>query len=228
MAPAVSPNTAIVLMQNGIGIEQPYRTMFPNNPIISAVIYMPVTQDSPGVFSHSLLSRFHLGTYPTKAPQAHLDSVDRLRDLLVEGGADSCHEPDIQLERWKKLLVNATENPICALTRQRDSYFFQSAPGAIPFTKDVMDEVAATARADGYPAIDDGVVQQQLGFITTRGLPGVQPSMLADAKEGKQMEADAILGNATAIAQKHGVATPRLSTLYYLINGHNHSFEGRG
>ena len=40
-----APNTAVVLLQNGVGVEQPYRVAFPKNPIISAVEYVSASQD---------------------------------------------------------------------------------------------------------------------------------------------------------------------------------------
>jgi 2-dehydropantoate 2-reductase len=45
---AVSLQTAIVLAQNGIGIEDEYAEMYPNNTIISGVVWLPTTQVEPG------------------------------------------------------------------------------------------------------------------------------------------------------------------------------------
>lgn len=45
---AVSEETAIVLAQNGIGIEDEYAELFPNNTIISGVVWLPTTQVEPG------------------------------------------------------------------------------------------------------------------------------------------------------------------------------------
>lgn len=90
--------------------------------------------------------------------------------------------------------------------------------------RDVMCEVAATARAAGYKTIDDGVVQSQLEIISGRAFPGEEPSMMADTVAKRAMESDAILGNVLKIALIHDVSTPMLTTLFYLINGLNHSF----
>lgn len=95
-----------------------------------------------------------------------------------------------------------------------------------------MQEIALIARAGGCDAISDDVVQKQLDFLTSRPLPGVEPSMLADVKERRPMEVDAILGNLLLLAERHQVDTPRLETLYYLAVGLNrsighYSFESR-
>lgn len=58
--PAIGSNTAIVLVQNGIGIEEIYHTAFPNNPILSCIAYVPATQTSPGVVEHSENEHLHV------------------------------------------------------------------------------------------------------------------------------------------------------------------------
>jgi 2-dehydropantoate 2-reductase len=45
---AVTDNTAIVLAQNGIGIEDEYTELYPKNTIISGVVWLPATQIEPG------------------------------------------------------------------------------------------------------------------------------------------------------------------------------------
>ena len=44
--------TAIVLFQNGINIEAPYKEVFPSNPVISAVLYVSCGQPEPGKIVH--------------------------------------------------------------------------------------------------------------------------------------------------------------------------------
>ncbi|KAH6885434.1 2-dehydropantoate 2-reductase [Thelonectria olida] len=222
--PALTRHSTIVIIQNGVRIEDPFRRIFPENPIVSVVMYTPLTQTAPGVFYHHLLDNILLGTFPSQAPLQHKEAAERLCQMFSIGGAKAKHEEDIQAERWKKLLINASLNPICALANLPDARFLQTAKGATKFARDVMVEVAATARAAGYEAITDDVVESQLRVVTSRKLPGVEPSMMADAISRRQMEADALLGNVMDIAKENDVEVPIVSTLYYLVNGLNHSF----
>ncbi|KAL2162238.1 hypothetical protein VTH06DRAFT_7151 [Thermothelomyces fergusii] len=48
IAPLVGPSSCIVLIQNGVGVEQPYRARFPTTPIVSAVTVISAEQTSPG------------------------------------------------------------------------------------------------------------------------------------------------------------------------------------
>ncbi|RSM02861.1 hypothetical protein CEP52_007762 [Fusarium oligoseptatum] len=221
--PAVSPNTTIVILQNGIAIEDPFRAAFPQAPILSCVLYTPVSQTGPTTFTHGTLDKMYLGTFPADAPIHHLKACAKFTSLLSTGGAKAHHATDIQIERWKKLLINGSENPICALSGLRDAEFFRSSDGATAFMRDVMSEIAATARAAGYTAIDEGVVQEQLKLLTMRPLPGVMPSMMADALAGRQMEVDVILGNTVRIAQENRVDAPLLKALLALGSALNKS-----
>jgi 2-dehydropantoate 2-reductase len=225
IAPAVSPTTAIALLQNGIGIEEAFRQTFPDNPIISAVIYCPVTQTAPGTFTQTLSYRIYLGTYPSVAPESHQKATQVFSDLLAEGGATTFNENDVQYERWRKLLINAAANPTCALARLPDVQFMKISLGAAKLMRDVMSEVALVAQAAGYPTINEELVQKQYDYMLAKPMPGVEPSMMADALAGRSMEADAILGNTIAIAQTHGIATPIMNIMYHLISGLNESFQ---
>ncbi|PYI09458.1 2-dehydropantoate 2-reductase [Aspergillus sclerotiicarbonarius CBS 121057] len=219
LKPLISPHTTIVLMQNGIGIEEPYRQTFPDNPIISAVLYTPCTQTQPGVYSHTLLTTMHLGTYPSTAPPAHQTSTRDFVSMLNKGGASATHEPEIQFARWKKLLINGSENAICALTRVRDVEFLRCVEGAEGFMRDVMGELASVARGLGFGGVDDGVVEEQLAVVTGREFPGVEPSMLADVWMGRDLETECILGNVVRLARGVGVEVPRVEALYFLLKG---------
>ncbi|KAI1861371.1 uncharacterized protein JN550_010901 [Neoarthrinium moseri] len=200
--PAVSKDTAIVLIQNGIGIEGEFATAYPNNPVLSAVVYLPATQ----------------------APEPAKNAAKSLVDLLTAAGATAKLHDDVQAERWGKLLVNASWNPICALTRCRDRQFLDANDDVLSFIKDVMMEIASVAQAYGYSKINGELVEYQLNRAAKRDLPGVQPSMLADTLSERNLEVDAIVGNVVRLAKEKGVNVPLLRTIYLLACGLDHSF----
>ncbi|KAI1373421.1 2-dehydropantoate 2-reductase [Hypoxylon crocopeplum] len=250
IAPAVmTGKTAIVLIQNGIGIEDEYAARFPHNPVLSTVAYFPATQVRPGVVLHREVELLHVGTYPAAsvAPPAHSEAATAFADLIARGGATAKLHDDVQRERWAKLLVNGAWNPVCAVTRLRDREFIEancdlglgsneggevsskSKGDGLQFIKDVMLEIAAVAQAYGYADIDEALVDSQIGRAAVRELPGIQPSMLADAFEGRSMEVDAIVGNAVRMARTKGVPVPMLTTIYVLANGLSWGFaRGKG
>lgn len=223
--PAVSAATTIVLVQNGIGIEEIYHTQFPSNPLLSCVVYLPASQTAPGVIAHQEVEHLHIGTYPTTAPATHKASAETLASVIRAGGGSATVHEDMQAPRWSKLLVNAAWNPICAISRSRDAQFLASSPAALDFVRSVMLEIAAVARAVGQTSIDAASVDHQLARATARSLPGVEPSMLADARAGRPMEVEAIVGNALRMAREKAVDTPLLSGLYALLKALDGTFD---
>ena len=217
--PAVSPSTTLVLIQNGIGIEEEFAIAYPNNPLLSTVAYLPATQVSPGVVHHKEVERLHVGTYPTDATPEAKEAAKIFTELVCSAGATAKLHHDIQFERWSKLLVNGSWNPICALTKLRDRQFIDAHGDSLEFVRDVMLEISAVAQACGHEGIDESLVDYQIGRATVRELPGVQPSMMADALAGKSLEVEAIVGNVVRIAKSKGVSVPLLRTIYLLSNG---------
>jgi 2-dehydropantoate 2-reductase len=105
---AVTPGqTAIVLAQNGIAIEEDYVKLYPGNTIISGAVYLPVTQTAPGIVEMAALERFEIGPYPAKnaSPKAKAQT-QQLSDLWKAGGATAPVFEDVQPVRWIKVAIN--------------------------------------------------------------------------------------------------------------------------
>lgn len=219
IAPAVTKDhTAIVLIQNGIGIEDEYQQTFPENLIISCVVYLPATQTSPGRIDMGDMEQLEVGTFPAAAyDNGGKQATDRFIEALKKRGSNVELYADIQEQRWNKLLINASWNPICALTLSRDVAYLDSSPVAEKFVREVMMEVVAICKALGYKSITAELAERQLSRATARkGGKGIEPSMLVDLLWQRRMEVEVILGNPARTAQSLGVAVPRLEALYAL------------
>jgi len=233
--PAITPGkTAVVLIQNGIGIEEEYARCYAGDdvPILSTVAYLPATQTSPAEVSHSEIEHLHIGTYPaTGVPETHKRAAGRFVDLIKSAGGTATLYDDVQSLRWGKLLVNGSWNPICALTRLRDMQYVNTGEGrgidneVVQFVRSVMLEIVSVAQACGYEDIDEDLVDYHIGRAMARSGNGIQPSMLADALAGRTLEVDAIVGNAVKIAKAINVPVPMLRTIYLLAKGLSASFS---
>jgi len=222
---AVSPETAIVLGQNGIGVEEEYVKLYPKNTIIAGVVYLPVTQVEPGVVEHGPLQRFEIGTYPPKAKTEAKAQCQGFSDLFKAGGASAPVFYDVQPQRWIKVAVNAAWNASTALTLCDDANYLRSSPSVEPMIRKIMKDVGKVAAAAGYPdVITDEAIDHDLERPKGRLITGgKEPSMLTDVRHGRAMEVEAILGNALRIGQRHGVDTPYLELLYALAKGRNYA-----
>ncbi|KAK4569877.1 hypothetical protein LTR86_002846 [Recurvomyces mirabilis] len=221
---AMTPGqTAIVLAQNGIGLEEDYAKLYPNNTIISGVVYLPVTQVEQGIVEHGPLERFEIGTYPAKANPAAKEQCQGLSDLFRAGSGSAPVFDDIQPRRWVKVAVNAAWNPTTALTMCDDANYLRSSVQAEPLVRGIMKEVGTVATAAGYPdAITDEAIENDLARPKSRlETGGKEPSMLTDVRAGRSIEVEAIIGNTLRIGQRYGVVTPYLEMLYALAKARN-------
>lgn len=219
--PAVTKGkTTIVLIQNGVRIEDEYVELFPENPILSCVVYLPTTQIAHGHIQMGSFESLEVGTFPASAYKEKPEvkkAADDFMEILKKAGSQGKWYDDVQEKRWFKLLLNASWNPICALTLSRDAAFLTSSAGADKLVWDVMLEVVAIAKALGYESITAEAADTQMKRAGGRvGGKGIEPSMLVDVLTERRMEVQSIIGNPVKIAKGLGIEVPRLEMLYGL------------
>jgi 2-dehydropantoate 2-reductase len=207
---AVGPDTAIILVQNGIEIDEPVAAAFPRNEIISAVAFIAVSRTGPGRILHADYGRLVLGRFPSgTSPE-----VQQFAQLLRTGGVPREVTEDVVTARWRKLVWNAAFNPISVLGGGVDTEIMVDVKESADVARATMEEVLRIAAAAGHPLPTD-VIEQN--FEGTRAMKPFKTSMLADFEAGRPMEVEAIVGNALRIARRHRVEAPHLETLYALL-----------
>lgn len=229
---AVTPGeTAIVLAQNGIDIECEYAANYPSNTIISGVVWLAATQVRPGIITAGKSVQLEMGTYPASTSNEHKKRAEQLSELW-EKGAGKGSAPvfdDVQSRRWLKLTVNATMNPIAALTRCDGGSLSLCAEqmAATDVLVRVMRQVGAVAASEGYTdLVTDGHIQKVMDFYHSQRVTGAKDSsMLMDVRAGRTLEVDAILGNLMKIARRNQVPVPDLELLYFLVTALNLSLS---
>ncbi|NLO79726.1 MAG: 2-dehydropantoate 2-reductase [Xanthomonadaceae bacterium] len=210
MRPAVGPNTAIVLIQNGIDIEPEVVEAFPNNPLISCLAFVGVSRVAPGKLEHKAYGRLVFGNYPRGVSA----EAERLSALLEAGGINTQLSEDVVRERWLKSVWNTAFNPSSVLAGGADTQTLLTTPGGEELIRGFMEEVCATAAAAGYPLPAD-IIDKNIS--ATKKMPAYHNSMALDFLNGREMEIEPMLGNVVRIARKHGVPVPRLETMYGLL-----------
>jgi len=208
--PAVGPETAIVLVENGIGIEREVAEAFPGNTVISGLGMVGVSRVGPGRIRHNHYGRLVLGDYPSGAGERSR----KLGALLDEGGAGGEVTATVVAARWRKCLWNTAFNPLSVLGGGADTGTMTGSESTETLLRALMAEVVEVAAADGHP-MDAELIDQYLE--RTRTFPPYRNSMALDYLNGRPLELDAILGNVIRIAEENGVAVPRLDTVYRSI-----------
>lgn len=185
---------------------------------------MGANELSPGVILEDDPDRLSVGVFPlpngSEAPLSAVAAVKKFVDLYAASGkAVVEYNPDVKYERWRKLLYNATWNPVCALADQDTGRMRLVAPDSDPLSpvnlllRPAMREVIAVARADGI-TLDEAMVE---GVIESEPVEvHCQPSMLQDSRKGRMWEFENLIGDVVRIAGEKKVDVPVLGTIYGL------------
>jgi 2-dehydropantoate 2-reductase len=226
----VGRGTAIVLVQNGLGVEEPYLKRFPSAIILSAVTIVSAAQTSPGVIKHNRWTRISVGPYlpgstsstgNNEKEREAIESNRRFVQLLKDGeikDAEEYSHSKLQMVRWHKIAINASMNPSAVLSNGSTNNTMSRDPELYIHLKGVMDEILTTApKVLGTPLPKEFATSEAILKSTQKNTSGSKPSMLLDWEQGKQMELEVILGNPIWIAREKGLEMPRLQTLYALL-----------
>ena len=211
LAPYISPQTTLVLLQNGIHIETPFLSYFPKTPLLSALAFCCISRESPGKISHQDYGRLVVGHFPD-APHP---KAEELCTLFKAAGVPAKCSNSIGQDRWQKLIWNAPFNPMSVLTGGSTTHDLLRTERSEAFIYETMKEVQLLAKADGY-IIPDSVITKNIE--DTKKMTPYKTSMLLDIEANRAVETEAILGNAVKFGAKMELDTPNLNALYTLLS----------
>lgn len=214
---AVTPGvTTVVLLQNGIGIEESVANEFRDNVVLSGTSMIGSINYGGKIvqFEHDIVS---FGYY-----ESGYQEVAEMRKKLAEFGqlySARCYKctlvDDLAFARWKKLVYNSTINTVCALTELDSGRAYLSGIDET-IIMPAMQEIKAIAKAAMGVDLPDGVDKDML---TSDDGVYYKPSMQVDREKGNPLELEAILGNPLRIAKDLGVPAPILTVVYNLLKG---------
>ncbi len=201
----------IVLIQNGIHIENELYKNFPQINLISVLAFVAVSRISSAVVKHFDYGKLIIGNYPNNIN----DDCWNLINLFRDCGVEIEESQNIIEERWKKLIWNGAFNPVSVLAGGCDTKKLLDNPFCKDLLQKIMKEIIALARLDGF-FLEENLIAKN--FDLTYKMKPYKTSMLLDFEAKKPMEIEAILGNALTFAQSKSVSTPYLSTIYALLS----------
>lgn len=184
MAEVISPavthgRTVIVLLQNGLNIEKPLFTAFPDNIVLSGVSMISATESEPGIISQDdpdilIISPFHNARI---SPDRELAAAERFVDLYNTSGKVACRlDPDVGFIRWRKLIYNACYNSICAILDMDTTSLRYARQPLNDLVRPAMWEIWHIAQAAGHP-LPPEIVEEMIDVDTWSFF---KPSMAQD------------------------------------------------
>lgn len=206
VAPWMGQKTRLVLIENGLGIENELAQAYPDNPLISCLAFIAVSRSESGVVEHKAYGKLVMGRYPEGVD----DNCRVLAQLFQDGGINIGLTESLVGERWRKCLWNTPFNPLSVIANGADTRTILDTTGGEELVRAMMHEVVEVAAAEGY-SIDSALIDKNIAG--TRKMPAYQNSMALDYLNSRPIEREAVLGNVVAIAARHGVAVPHLNTV---------------
>lgn len=220
IAPAVVPGkTVIVLAQNGLNIEKTVASRFPQNPLVSSVVFTGASVLHDGTILHSDPDSQRVGPFPS--PQVHPAVVEDAARHYVSlynpvGKLDVTYHADVAAIRWRKLAYNSSFNAV-ATALQMDTSRIRMCPHVVDeLVIPIILEIRAAAAAKGVYLQEDLV-----HAVMTQDEPDgfFKPSMLQDYEKGNLMEVENIVGEPLREGVALGIPMPTLHVIYNLLKG---------
>jgi len=200
--PAVSPQTAIISLQNGVDAVERIGKVVGVEHVLGGVTQISSAIEAPGVVRQvSQFRRIILGELDGSV-SARAQSIEK---TLKETGVTVEITQNIFKALWTKLVFISAASGLGSLTRLPMGDY-RSVPETRAMIVSLMKEVETVARAQGI-ALDADVVQKSLDFIDAAA-PQIKASMQLDVEAGRRTELESIIGVIGRKGRELGVPTP--------------------
>ena len=205
----LSPDSVIVLAQNGLGIAERIQARLPDPTLLCA-------STTRGAYRRGPFEIIPAGTGTTLVGPMYNPRRKSEAELRTLAASLSCEEfevrfeADIQAVLWRKLAVNCAINPLTVRYRCRNGELLERADARADLDKicEEIRQLAATLkRTDWLGDIGAEVV------AVARATAANRSSMLQDVEAGRPTEIEAITGYLCQVAAAHGVPMPQNTAL---------------
>ena len=209
LPPLLKPDTMVLLIQNGIGVEASVEMMFPDIRLAAGLAFICSAKTEPGVVNHQCYGNINIGNYSCRDAARYAAMLDDMRKAGI-GVADV----EYRQARWKKAVWNMPFNGMTvALDTQTDRLL--SNPATLKLIREQMMEVIGAANALGVEGLDESFADKMIR--NTQVMVPYSPSMKLDFDFHRPMEIEFLYTRPIAEARQAGFAMPRLEMLEALL-----------
>jgi 2-dehydropantoate 2-reductase len=208
LAPAVRATTLIVPVLNGMKHLEVIAARFGPSCLVGGVCFIATTIDEAGRIVQ--LTEQHEVAYGelNGTSSARIQALD---DFMKGAGFDARLSATVEREMWEKWVLLAAMGAITCLLRGTIGEV-QAAPGGADVTHEMLKEVTDVVEMVGVKP-SDAFLSRARAMLTASGSKQAS-SMYRDLERGSPIEADQIIGDLLARAQKLKISTPLLAAAY--------------
>ena len=205
LPPLLHECSLVLLIQNGIGVEQDVQAMFPDVALAAGLAFICSAKAGPGLVSHQCYGSINIGNFSCQDSAMVEALADDFREAGIQTGLVEYHEA-----RWKKAVWNMPFNGMTvALHTQTDQLL--AHPATERLIHEQMMEVIGAAHAMGVTGIDSSFADQMI--VTTKAMVPYSPSMRLDYDFHRPMELEYLYHRPIRMAAEAGFHMPKLSML---------------
>ena len=205
LPPLLHAHTLVVLIQNGIGVEEDVQKMFPNVQLAAGLAFICSAKTKPGIVSHQCYGSINLANYSCRDEVLMQAVVDEFRQAGIETGFVEYHEA-----RWKKAVWNMPFNGMTVALHTQTDLLLKN-PSTRQLIREQMMEVVSAAQHLGVKNLDASFVDKMIE--TTDAMTPYSPSMRLDYDFHRRMEIYYLYTRPLEIARKAGCRMPKLKML---------------
>ena len=210
---------AVATVMNGVGNEETLAehvervirgTTFPAGKVLE-----------PGVVQWDVQGETTFG--PFEPRPLELAAVEPLADACTRAGMPATAVADARPPQWRKVIFNASTNPVGALTGLTHGRLCER-PDLRAFVSGLVDEGKAVAAAQGIEL--DADPEELIDHAARPDVAyGHKASMLQDVEARRPTEIDYLNGGIARFGRELGVATPLHDAVTALIKGVEASWQ---
>lgn len=213
---AAAPNAKVLLMQNGLGVEDELRPLLPESlHLLGGLCFICVHRRAAGEVEHEAQGNINVAYHSGPAAD------DAQRQLVADEGAamfkkagiGATASTSIGAARWQKLVWNMPYNGLSVLLDAGTQELMGNAE-VRSLIGEMMKEVVAGATACGH-ALPAELPERML--MATQHMHNYLPSMYHDFKHRRPLELQAIYAAPLAAAEAAGQPMPHLRMLYQTL-----------
>ena len=205
LPPLLKPDTIVLLIQNGIGVEADVEKMFPGQPLAAGLAFICSAKAGPGHVNHQFYGNINIGNYSCTDLQRFQQLVDDFRAAGIGAASVGYLEA-----RWKKAVWNMPFNGMTVALNTTTNRLL-SCDATRRLIYDQMLEVIGAANALGVKNIDPSFADKMIA--NTVKMPPYSPSMKLDYDFHRPMEIEYLYSRPIAEAKAAGFAMPKLEML---------------
>ena len=205
LPPLLHENTLVVMIQNGIGVEQDVQQMFPQVQLCAGLAFICSAKTEPGRVSHQCYGSINLANYSCRDEALFKAVVSDFREADIQTGEVEYHEA-----RWKKAVWNMPFNGMTVALHTQTDLLLKN-PSTRQLIRDQMMEVVGASRALGVSGVDEAFVEKMIQM--TDEMTPYSPSMRLDYDFHRPMEIHYLYTRPIEIAREAGFRMPKLEML---------------